>query len=156
MYDCNIGFFAIWKVLLSLIMIIKKNRAALLFLAVQTFVWDSSIPTPVTDWLTEEGFYFLTLESNPRDLRPLRHLVRVMRRHDLTKKNLELWREKKFNFFLNFFWTFFKLFFELFLNIFWNFFGIFFDFFKTFFEPCQPCLPCLTCLPCLPCLHCLP
>ena len=37
--------------------------------------------------LTEsQGFYFLTLKSNPRDLWPLRHLIRVMRRHDLTKK----------------------------------------------------------------------
>ena len=26
------------------------------------------------------------LKSNPRDLRPLIHLIRVMRRHDLTKK----------------------------------------------------------------------
>ena len=25
-------------------------------------------------------------KSNPRDLRPLRHLIRVMRRHDLTNK----------------------------------------------------------------------
>ena len=51
------------------------------FLAVQTRVWDSSIPTPVTHW---ETFYFLTLKSNPRDLWPLRHLIRVMRKHDLT------------------------------------------------------------------------
>ena len=29
---------------------------------------------------------FTTLESDPRDLWPLRHLIRVMRRHDLTKK----------------------------------------------------------------------
>ena len=27
-----------------------------------------------------------TLQSDPRDLRPLRHLIRVMKRHDLTKK----------------------------------------------------------------------
>ena len=58
-----------------------------IFLAVQTFVWDSSIPTPVTTYIqTDKGFYFLTLQSNPRDLWPLRHLIRVMRRHDLTKK----------------------------------------------------------------------
>ena len=48
--------------------------------------WDSSIPTPVTDWLTHsltdwltyyKGFYFLTLQSNPRDLWPLRPFIRV-------------------------------------------------------------------------------
>ena len=31
---------------------------------------------------------FTTLQSDPRDLWPLRHLIRVMRRHDLTKKYL--------------------------------------------------------------------
>ena len=31
---------------------------------------------------------FTTLQSEPRDLWPLRHLIRVMRRHDLTKKDL--------------------------------------------------------------------
>ena len=30
-----------------------------------------------------------TLQSDPRDFRPLRHLIRVMRRHDLTKKNIK-------------------------------------------------------------------
>ena len=30
---------------------------------------------------------FTTLQSEPRDLWPLRHLIRVMRRHDLTKKS---------------------------------------------------------------------
>ena len=30
---------------------------------------------------------FTTLQSDPRDLWPLRHLIRVMRRHDMTKKN---------------------------------------------------------------------
>ena len=28
----------------------------------------------------------LTLQSDPRDLRPLRHLIRVMKRHDQTEK----------------------------------------------------------------------
>ena len=28
----------------------------------------------------------LTLQSDPRDLQPLRHLIRVMRKHDMTKK----------------------------------------------------------------------
>ena len=32
---------------------------------------------------------FKTLQSDPRDLWPLGHLIRVMRRHDLTKKDLE-------------------------------------------------------------------
>ena len=31
---------------------------------------------------------FTTLQSDPGDLWPLRHLIRVMRRHDLTKKDL--------------------------------------------------------------------
>ena len=31
---------------------------------------------------------FRHTKSNPRDLRPLRHLISVMRRHDLTKKDL--------------------------------------------------------------------
>ena len=31
-------------------------------------------------------FYFWHTMSDPRDLSPLRHLIRVMRRHDLTKK----------------------------------------------------------------------
>ena len=29
---------------------------------------------------------FTTLQSDPRDLSPLRHLISVMRRHDLAKK----------------------------------------------------------------------
>ena len=33
-------------------------------------------------------FWFLTLKSNPGDLWPLRQLIRVMRRHDMTKKDL--------------------------------------------------------------------
>ena len=34
---------------------------------------------------------FTTLQSDPRDLWPLRHLIRVMRRHDLTKKDLPIY-----------------------------------------------------------------
>ena len=48
----------------------------------QTFLWDSSIPTSFTDYTM---FYFLTSKSSPKDLWPLRHLIRVTRRHDLTK-----------------------------------------------------------------------
>ena len=33
-------------------------------------------------------FYFCHTKSNPRDLLPLRHLIRVMRRHDLSEKVL--------------------------------------------------------------------
>ena len=55
------------------------------FLAVQTRVWDSSIPTPCTSLITR-SFYFLTSKSDPRDLWPLRHMIRVMMRHDLTNK----------------------------------------------------------------------
>ena len=36
-------------------------------------------------WLTESAtFCFLTLKSDPRDQWPLRHLITVMRKHDLT------------------------------------------------------------------------
>ena len=38
----------------------------------------------LTHWLSD--FLILTLQSDPRDLWPLRHLIRVMGRHDLTKK----------------------------------------------------------------------
>ena len=47
------------------------------FLAVQ----NSSIGDLVTHSLTH--FYFCHTKSNPRDLLPLRHLIRVMRRHDM-------------------------------------------------------------------------
>ena len=43
----------------------------------------------VTDWLTV--LLLLKLQSDPRDLWPLRHLFRVMRRHHMTKKN---WQTK--------------------------------------------------------------
>ena len=40
----------------------------------------------LTDWLTDSlsHFCFLTLKSDPRDHWPLRHLITVMRKHDLT------------------------------------------------------------------------
>ena len=40
----------------------------------------------LTDWL--RVLLLLTLQSDPRDLRPLRYLIRVMKRHDLTLKDL--------------------------------------------------------------------
>ena len=39
-----------------------------------------------TDWVTESHCWKPPPESNPRDLWPLRHLIRVMRRHNLAKK----------------------------------------------------------------------
>ena len=40
---------------------LKLTLFLLVFLAVQTRVWESSIPTPVTEWVqTDKGFYFLT------------------------------------------------------------------------------------------------
>ena len=56
------------------------------FLAVQ----NSSIGDLVTDSLTKDFTNWHTKSnprSHPRDLWPLRHLFRVMRRHDMTKKN---------------------------------------------------------------------
>ena len=50
------------------------------------------LPLSLSDYNT---FYFLTSKSSPRDLRTLRHLIRVMVRQTLTKKNLDI--------FLNFF-----------------------------------------------------
>ena len=55
------------------------------FLAVQ----NSSIGDLVTDSLTDHSLthlLILTLNSDPRELWPLRLLIRVMRRHDLTQK----------------------------------------------------------------------
>ena len=36
--------------------------------------------------ITTQSLLLLTLQSDPRDLQPLRHLIRVMKRHDLTEK----------------------------------------------------------------------
>ena len=48
---------------------------------------------PCTHWLSHwlghsQYFYFWHTKSDPRNLWPLRHLIRVMRRHDLTEKDL--------------------------------------------------------------------
>ena len=48
-------------------------------------VQNSSIDDLVTHWLTQ-WLLILTLQSDPRDLR---HLIRVMGRHDLTEKDLQ-------------------------------------------------------------------
>ena len=51
---------------------------------------DSSIGDLVThsltQWVSETPFEKTQQQSDPRDLQPLRHLIRVMRRYDLTKK----------------------------------------------------------------------
>ena len=53
------------------------------FLAVQ----NSSIGDLVTNWLTDsQDFTNCHSKSDPGDLWPLRHLFRVMRRHNMTKK----------------------------------------------------------------------
>ena len=59
------------------------NLICRIFLAVH----NSSKGDLVTHSLTHWGyFYFWHTKSGPRDLWPLRHLIRVMRRHDLTEK----------------------------------------------------------------------
>ena len=61
---------------------LDKERS---FLAFQ----NSSIGHLVTHSLTHPGyFYFWHTKSDPRDQWPLRDFIRVMSRHDLTKKNL--------------------------------------------------------------------
>ena len=63
-------------------MVVYRYLSNLTFLAVQY----SSIGDLVTDWLTDwDTFWFWHTKSDPRDLWPLRHLIRVMRRHDLRK-----------------------------------------------------------------------
>ena len=42
----------------------------------------------LSHWVT--NFYFCHTTSNSRDLRPLRHLISVMRRHDLTEKPYQI------------------------------------------------------------------
>ena len=71
-------FFLLWCRFLLFFYMLKIP-----FLAVQ----NSSIGDLVTHWLTHSVryFYFCHTKSNPRDLLPLRHLIRVMRRHDLTE-----------------------------------------------------------------------
>ena len=77
---------------------VTSNKIANLGYAIVLFMWghsciqfsavqNSSIGDLVTDWLTDWGyFYFWHTKSDPRDLWPLRHLIRVMRRHDLSNK----------------------------------------------------------------------
>ena len=62
----------------------------------------SSIDDLVTHWLTDWG---LSKMSNPRDLWPLRHLLRVMRKHDLTNISTTL----KFSDYFEICWQFWQL-----------------------------------------------
>ena len=48
-----------------------------------------SLTDCLTDWLRH--LLILTLKSNPRDLWPLRHLIRVIGRHNLTQKYLPMY-----------------------------------------------------------------
>ena len=98
---------------------IRIVNLSFIFLAVQ----NSSIGDLVTHSLTDSRyFYFWHTKSDPRDLWPLRHLIRVMRRNDLTFFGT-FW-----NFFWNFFGTFLELF-ETFLELFGNFLNLFLNFF---------------------------
>ena len=83
----------------------------LVFLAVQTSSIGDLVTHSLTDWVS--NVYFCHTKTNPRDLLPLRHLIRLMRRHDLSEKDLpnsknflKIWKFQKF-------WKFPKL-----LNIF--------------------------------------
>ena len=61
--------------------------SALDSIAVSLAVHNNSIGDLVTRSVTESlshSLLLLTLQSDPRDLWPLRHLIRVMRKHDLT------------------------------------------------------------------------
>ena len=86
------------------------------FLAVQNSSIGDLVTHSLTHSLTDSlrVLLLLTSKSDPRDLWPLRHLIRVMRRHDPTI----FWQP----------WTFLKLFwnfFGTFLELIWNFFGTF-------------------------------
>ena len=95
------------------------------------------VTNSLTDWVSH--FYFCHTKSNPRDLRPLRHLIRVMRRHDLTADFRRIFRFlENFQIFGRFsdFWKIFR-FLEDFKNFgrFWEDFqilGRFSDFGKIF------------------------
>ena len=78
----------------------------------------------LTHWLTHwlRVLLLLTLQSDPRDLWPLRHLIRMIRKHDLTNimTILILFWQFWFSFEnVNFFWKFLTIF-----NNFWQFLRI--------------------------------
>ena len=82
-----------------------------------------SLSHSVTQWLSDSvsHFLFLTLKSDPRDLWPLRHLITVMRKHDLTNF-LTIFDD---NFWWQFWWQFFMtIFYD---NFWWQFLMIIFD-----------------------------
>ena len=59
------------------------------FLAVQLKRWPCPLEA-LSVWLHWQSRVFTTLQSEPGYLWPLRHLIRVMRRQDLTKKSTYL------------------------------------------------------------------
>ena len=66
------------------------DRFFVVFLAVENSSVGDLVTHSLTDSLTQSltDFYFCHTKSNPRDLRPLNHLIGVMRRHDLTEKDI--------------------------------------------------------------------
>ena len=73
----------------------RKEGSKLFFCCLLVFSCPEQLnrwPCPLVPWfvcLTKLTIrVFTTLQSEPRELWPLRHLIRVMRRHDLTKKYL--------------------------------------------------------------------
>ena len=58
-----------------------------------------SLTHSLTHWSLTEPLLILILKSNPRDLWPLRLLTRVMRRHDLTQKDLPTYLTYLFTYF---------------------------------------------------------
>ena len=68
-----------------------------LFLAVQNSSIGDLVPCLLA-WLVGPApltiRVFTTLQSDPRDLWPLTHLIRVMMRHDLTKKDNDKYKDK--------------------------------------------------------------
>ena len=67
------------------------------FMANILFSYVFSCPEQLNRWpchsLTHsQYFYFWHTKNDPRDLWPLRHLIRVMRRHELTEKDLPTYR----------------------------------------------------------------
>ena len=73
-----------------------ENCSANIFFYKKVFSFLFSCPEQLNrwpcHWLTHSVtqslrvLLLLTLQTDPRDLRPLRHLIRVMKRHDLTEK----------------------------------------------------------------------
>ena len=63
----------------------SQHCISLYFLTVQNSSIGNLVTHWVGQWVSEWVTLILTLQSDPRDFWPLRHLIRVMR-HDLTRK----------------------------------------------------------------------